>query len=81
MAGEGERFLSKGLRVALLLVIGAGVMFFSLRDVFDQVTTSVIGWTDVSYHNAPNEFLLTVGARITFAVYCLYLGARLHLSR
>lgn len=73
--------MSKELRVTLLLLAGAGVMFFSVRDVFDQVTTSVIGWKDVTFHEAPNEFLLTVGARITFAVYCFYLGVRVHFRK
>ena len=73
--------MSKDARVTLLLLVGAGVLFLSLRDVFDQVTTSVIAWKDVSYHEAPNEFLLTVGARITFALYCFYLGVRLHLTK
>ena len=67
--------------MTLLLLAGAGVMFFSLRDVFDQVTTSVIGWNEVAFREAPNEFLLTVGARITFAVYCFYLGVRVHFRR
>jgi hypothetical protein len=73
--------VSKEWRVALLLLVGAGVMVLSVLDVFDQVTTSVIGFKDVTYHEAPNEFLLTVGARITFGLYLLYLGARLHLTR
>ena len=73
--------MSKELRVTLLLLAGAGVMFFSLRDVFDQVTTSIIGWNDVPFREAPNEFLLTVGARITFAVYCLHLGVRVHFRQ
>jgi hypothetical protein len=63
------------------MLIGAGVMFFSLRDMFDQTTTSVIGWNQVSFHEAPSEFLLTVGARITFALYFFYLAVRLHFTR
>ncbi len=63
------------------MLVGAGVMFFSLRDVFDQATMSVIGWKNVSFHEAPNEFLLTVGARITFGLYCFYLAVRLHFAR
>ena len=73
--------MSKEWRVTLLLLVGLGVMLFSAKDVFDQVTTSVIGFKEVAYHEAPNEFLLTVGARITFGLYLMYLGARLHLTR
>jgi hypothetical protein len=63
------------------MLVGAGVMLFSLRDVFDQTTMSVIGWKDVSFHEAPNEFLVTVGARITFGLYCFYLAVRVHFAR
>ncbi len=73
--------MSKEARVTLLMLVGAGVMFFSLRDVFDQTTMSVIGWKDVSFHEAPNEFLVTVGARITFGLYCFYLAVRVHFAR
>lgn len=73
--------LSKEVRVTLLLLVGAGVLILSLKDVFDQVTTSVIAWQEVKYHEAPNEFLLTVGARITFALYCCYLAVRVHLAK
>ena len=73
--------MRKEVRVTLLLLVGAGVMIFSLRDVFDQTTMSVIGWKDVSFHDAPTEFLLTVGARITFGLYCFYLAVRLHFAR
>jgi hypothetical protein len=73
--------VSKDLRVTLLLLVGLTVLVFSIWDVFDQVTTSVIGWKEVSYYDAPNEFLLTVGARITFGLYFLYLAVRLHFAR
>ena len=73
--------MSKEARVTLLLLVGAAVMFFSLRDVFDQTTTSVIGWKEVSFHEAPNEFLLTVGARITFGLYFFYLAVRVRFAR
>jgi hypothetical protein len=73
--------LRKDVRVTLLMLVGAGVMFFSLRDVFDHTTTSVIGWNEVSFQDHPNEFLLTVGARITFGLYCFYLAVRVHFAR
>ena len=73
--------MRKEVRVTLLMLVGAGVMFFSLRDVFDQTTMSVIGWKEVSFHEAPNEFLLTVGARITFGLYFFYLAVRVHFGR
>ena len=73
--------MRKEVRVTLLLLAGAGVLFFSVRDVLDHVTTSVIGWNEVSFQDAPNEFLLTVGARITFGLYCFYLAVRLHFAR
>ena len=73
--------MRKEVRVTLLMLVGAAVMFFSLRDVFDQTTTSVIGWKEVSFHEAPNEFLLTVGARITFGLYFFYLAVRVHFAR
>ena len=63
------------------MLVGAGIMFFSVKDVFDQTTTSVIGWSEVSFSDAPNEYLLTVGARITFGLYCFYLAVRLHFAR
>ena len=63
------------------MLVGAAVMFFSVRDVFDQTTTSVIGWNEVSYGEAPSEFLLTAGARITFALYFFYLAVRVHFTR
>jgi hypothetical protein len=73
--------LRKEVRVTLLLLVGAGVMVFSVIDVFDHVTTSVIGWNEVSYQNSPNEFLLTVGGRIVVGLYLIYLAVRVHLAR
>ena len=73
--------MSKELRVTLLLLIGVAVLLFSLKDVFDQDTMSVIGWKQVSYGEAPTEYLLTVGARITFALYFFYLAVRLHFTK
>jgi hypothetical protein len=73
--------LRKEVRVTLLLLVGAGVMVFSVIDVFDHVTTSVIGWNEVSYRDSPNEFLLTVGGRIVVGLYLIYLAVRVHLAR
>jgi hypothetical protein len=73
--------LRKEVRVTLLLLVGAGVMVFSVIDVFDHVTTSVIGWNEVSFQDSPNEFLLTVGGRIVVGLYLIYLAVRVHLAR
>jgi hypothetical protein len=73
--------LRKEVRVTLLLLVGAGVMVFSVIDVFDHVTTSVIGWNEVSFQDSPNEFLLTVGGRIVVGLYLIYLAVRVHLTR
>ena len=73
--------MRKEVRVTLLMLVGLAVLFFTLRDVFDHTTTSVVGWNEVSVRDAPNEFLLTVGARITFGLYCFYLAVRLHFTR